>query len=45
MIAELFDENTELWYVGRMVEFIKQDGFSDKIKIFNTIDDLVNQMQ
>ena len=45
MIAELFDENTELWYVGRMVEFIKQDSFSDKIKIFNTIDDLVNQMQ
>ena len=45
MIAELFDENTELWYVGRMVEFIKQDSFSDKIKIFNTIDDLVSQMQ
>ena len=45
MIAELFDENTELWYVGRMVEFIKQDGFSNKIKIFNTIADLVNQMQ
>ena len=45
MIAELCEENTELWYVGRMVEFIKQDGFSDKIKIFNTIDDLVNQMQ
>ena len=45
MIAELFDENTELWYVGRMVEFIKQDGFSDKIKIFSTIADLVNQMQ
>ncbi len=45
MIMELADENTELWYVGRMVEFIKQDGFSDKIKIFNTIADLVNQMQ
>jgi DNA-binding transcriptional MerR regulator len=45
MIAELFDENTELWYVGRMVEFIKQDGFSNKIKIFDTIADLVNQMQ
>ena len=45
MIAELFDENTELWYVGRMVEFIKQDGFSNKIKIFDNIADLVNQMQ
>ena len=45
MITELADENTELWYVGRMVEFIKQDGFSDKIKIFSTIANLVNQMQ
>jgi DNA-binding transcriptional MerR regulator len=45
MITELANENTELWYVGRMVEFIKQDGFSDKIKIFSTIADLVNQMQ
>jgi DNA-binding transcriptional MerR regulator len=44
MIAELADENTELWYVGRMVEFIKRDGFSDKIKIFLSIAELVNQM-
>ena len=44
MIAELVDDNTELWYVGRMVEFIKQDGFSDKIKIFHSITDLVDQI-
>lgn len=42
MIQELIDENTELWYVGRMTEFIKQDGFSDKIKVFNSITDLVD---
>jgi DNA-binding transcriptional MerR regulator len=44
MIAELVDDNTELWYVGRMVEFIKQDGFSDKIKIFHSVTDLVDQI-
>lgn len=44
MITELADENTELWYVGRMAEFIKQDVFFDKIKIFHSIADLVNQM-
>jgi DNA-binding transcriptional MerR regulator len=44
MIAELADQNTELWYVGRMVEFIQQDVFSDKIKIFYSIADLVCQM-
>lgn len=44
MIDELMDENTELWYVGRMTEFINKDGFSDKIKVFNSITDLVNQI-
>ena len=44
MITELGDENTELWYIGRMVEFIKQDRFSDKIKIFHSVTDLVNQI-
>lgn len=44
MIQELMDENTELWYVGRMTEFINKDGFSDKIKIFNSITDLVDQI-
>ena len=44
MIKELMDENTELWYVGRMTEFIIKDGFSDKIKVFNSITDLVDQI-
>ena len=29
MIEELLDENTELWYVGRMTEFIKKESLSD----------------
>ncbi len=42
MIDELVDEETELWYVGRMTEFIKKDGFSDKVKIFSSVTDLVD---
>jgi len=44
MIQELIDENTELWYVGRMVEFISKEDFSDKIKIFHSIADLVDHI-
>lgn len=44
MIQELMDEDTELWYVGRMTEFIKKDGFSDKIKVFGSITDLVDHI-
>ena len=42
MIDQLVDEETELWYVGRMTEFIKKDGFSDKVKIFSSVTDLVD---
>ena len=42
MIDELIDEDTELWYVGRMTEFIKKDGFSDKVKVFSSVTDLVD---
>jgi DNA-binding transcriptional MerR regulator len=44
MIQELMDEDTELWYVGRMVEFISKDDFSDKIKVFHSITDLVDHI-
>jgi DNA-binding transcriptional MerR regulator len=44
MIQELMDEDTELWYVGRMVEFISKDDFSDKINIFHSITDLVDHI-
>jgi DNA-binding transcriptional MerR regulator len=44
MIQELMDEDTELWYVGRMVEFISKDDFSDKINIFHSITDLVDRI-
>ena len=44
MIEVLMDENTELWYVGRMTEFIKKDGLSDSVKVFNSITDLIEHI-
>ena len=42
MAEELLDENTELWFAGRLVEFINKEGLSDKISIFNSITELVD---
>jgi DNA-binding transcriptional MerR regulator len=44
MAEELLDENTELWYTGRMVSFINTKGLSDKISIFNSISELVDEI-
>ena len=44
MADELLDENTELWYTGRLVEFINKEGLSDKISVFNSISDLVGEI-
>jgi DNA-binding transcriptional MerR regulator len=37
----LNDENTELWLLGRMVDFIESQNISDKTRIFRSISDLV----
>ena len=37
----LNDENTELWLLGRMVDFIDPKNISDKTRIFRSISDLV----
>jgi DNA-binding transcriptional MerR regulator len=42
MSDELLDETTELWYLGRMVEFINKEELSDRITIFNSITELVD---
>ena len=44
MIEELLDENTELWYVGRMTKFIKKESLSDSVKVFNSITDLIEHI-
>lgn len=37
----LNDDNTELWLLGRMVDFIEPQNISDKTRIFRSISDLV----
>jgi DNA-binding transcriptional MerR regulator len=42
MSDELVDETTELWYIGRMVEFIKKEELSDRVTLFSSITELVD---
>lgn len=44
MSDELADEHTELWYLGRLVEFIDRETLSDKVLIFNSISELVTKI-
>ncbi|UQD56308.1 MerR family transcriptional regulator [Flavobacterium sp. K5-23] len=45
MIQELWDESTQLWYIGSKVEYISSDEFSDKIQVFNSISQLVDHIE
>lgn len=44
MAVELMDDTTELWYIGRIVEFIKTEKLSDKISTFKSINELVDHI-
>ena len=44
MTVELLDDTTEVWFIGRLVEFIKKEGLSDRITIFSSITELVDQI-
>lgn len=44
MAEELLDDNTELWYLGRLAEFIDRKGISDKISVFDSITKLVEKL-
>jgi DNA-binding transcriptional MerR regulator len=44
MSDELLDDTTELWYIGRMVEFIKKEELPERITIFNSIIELVDRI-
>jgi hypothetical protein len=39
---ELLDDNTELWYLGRLTEFVEREGISDRISVFDSIADWRN---
>ena len=42
MSDELLDDTTELWFIGRMVEFIKKEELPERITIFNSINELID---
>jgi hypothetical protein len=42
MTEELIDEETELWFLGRMVEFIDKDKLNNKMSL-NSIPELVQE--
>ena len=42
MSEELLDDTTELWYIGRMIEFVKKEKLPQGITIFNSINELVD---
>jgi methanogenic corrinoid protein MtbC1 len=44
MIQQLQGDTIELWYIGRMVDFIDKNRFKDEIKIFYSIADLVEEI-
>ncbi|MGO4818924.1 MerR family transcriptional regulator [Flavobacterium sp. W22_SRS_FP1] len=44
MAEELLDDNTELWYLGRLTEFIEREGLSDKISVFDSVSELVGKL-
>jgi DNA-binding transcriptional MerR regulator len=44
MTNELVDDSTELWFTGRLVEFINKEELSDKISIFDTISELIDRI-
>ena len=44
MVEELLDESTQLWYLGRLTEFINREGLSPNISIFDSITDLVKKL-
>jgi hypothetical protein len=44
MISELSDENTHLWYIGRMGQYISKDKISDRLSVFSSINELVENI-
>jgi DNA-binding transcriptional MerR regulator len=42
--SEILDANSQIWFLGRMTEFIDTKNLSDKISVFNSISDLVEEL-
>ena len=44
MTEALLDDSTQLWYIGRMVEFINKEIVHENVSTFNSITELVNEL-
>jgi len=44
MSNELLGDNSEVWLIGRMTEFINQNAISGDVKVFNSISDLIEKI-
>jgi methanogenic corrinoid protein MtbC1 len=44
MTEELVDQNTELWFIGRLVECIETENLSEKVSLFHSISELVEKI-
>ncbi|WP_395049204.1 MerR family transcriptional regulator [Flavobacterium sp.] len=42
--TEIIDTNSQVWFLGRMTEFIDKKNLFDKISIFHSISDLVQEL-
>jgi DNA-binding transcriptional MerR regulator len=45
MHEELLDNETELWFVGRMVQFISIDKLPERVLTFNYISEIIDKIQ
>jgi MerR family transcriptional regulator, light-induced transcriptional regulator len=41
---EVLDENSEIWFIGRMTEFIKRERLPEKVSIFSSLLELANEI-
>lgn len=44
MTNQLADDTTELWYTGRLTQFINKKYLSDRIVVFNSISELIEKI-
>jgi DNA-binding transcriptional MerR regulator len=42
--AKIIDDNSQVWFIGRMTEFIDTKSLSNKFSVFNSISDLVEEL-
>ena len=40
----ILDDNSKIWFIGRMTEYIEQKSITSKVSVFNSILDLVNEL-